>query len=134
LSLTSRASEDIPEKFSGQKCANVLGKGDKGWFRTPATRLGARGPIRAHRHFRARSHAKPSTSGFNPLPDPLVIPAAFARPGRRICITIALIEAATRAHLWPERFEGMINGVFDPQDQVAARVAVAWSSSIGRFN
>jgi TolB-like protein/tetratricopeptide (TPR) repeat protein len=51
-----------------------------------------------------------------------LLEGSVRKAGSRIRITIQLIEAATRAHLWAERFEGMIDGVFDLQDQVAASV------------
>ena len=38
-------------------------------------------------------------------------------------ITAQLIEAETGAHLWADRFDGSLEGVFDLQDQVATAVA-----------
>jgi TolB-like protein len=54
-----------------------------------------------------------------------VLEGSLRKAADRVRITTQLIEAATRAHLWAERFEGTIDRVFDLQDQVAARVAGA---------
>mgnify|MGYP001083435220 FL=1 len=43
----------------------------------------------------------------------------------RIRIAAQLIECATGAHLWAERFEGDAGDVFDLQDRVSARVVTA---------
>jgi TolB-like protein len=54
-----------------------------------------------------------------------VLEGSVRRAADRVRITTQLVEAATRAHLWAERFEGTIDGVFDLQDRVAASVAGA---------
>jgi len=41
----------------------------------------------------------------------------------RVRITAQLIDALTGTHLWADRFEGSLGGVFDLQDKVAASVA-----------
>src|SRR6202040_2497414 len=43
--------------------------------------------------------------------------------GNRVRITGQLIDAATGAHLWADRFDGSLEDVFDLQDQVAVSVA-----------
>jgi TolB-like protein len=45
--------------------------------------------------------------------------------GSRVRITGQLLEAASGAHLWANRFDGMIEDVFDLQDQVTASVVAA---------
>jgi TolB-like protein len=54
-----------------------------------------------------------------------VLEGSVRKAGGRVRVTAQLVEAATRAHLWAERFEGTIDGVFDLQDQVAASVVGA---------
>jgi TolB-like protein len=51
-----------------------------------------------------------------------VLEASVRKAAGRVRVTTQLVEAATRAHLWAERFEGTIDAVFDLQDQVAASV------------
>jgi adenylate cyclase len=45
------------------------------------------------------------------------------KAGGRVRITAQLIEAATGAHLWADRFDGSLEDVFDLQDKVASNVA-----------
>ena len=54
-----------------------------------------------------------------------VLEGSVRKAAGRMRVTTQLVEAATRAHLWAERFEGAIDRVFDLQDQVAASVAGA---------
>jgi hypothetical protein len=46
---------------------------------------------------------------------------AFFYLGSRI--TAQLIDAATGAHLWADRFDGLLDDVFDLQDNVASSIA-----------
>jgi adenylate cyclase len=41
----------------------------------------------------------------------------------RVRITAQLIEAETGTHLWADRFDGLLEDVFEIQDKVAASVA-----------
>src|SRR5271167_1604065 len=43
--------------------------------------------------------------------------------GGRVRVTAQLIDAATGAHLWADRFDGSLEDVFDLQDKVASSVA-----------
>src|SRR5262249_7866332 len=52
-----------------------------------------------------------------------VLEGSVRRAGGRVRITAQLIEAATGAHLWADRFDGTLEDVFDLQDQVAISVA-----------
>ena len=47
---------------------------------------------------------------------------AFGKPRNRVRITGQLIDTATGAHLWADRFDGDLDDVFDLQDQVTASV------------
>ena len=45
--------------------------------------------------------------------------------GNRVRVTAQLIDAETGAHLWADRFEGMLEDVFELQDDIASCVAGA---------
>jgi TolB-like protein/class 3 adenylate cyclase len=52
-----------------------------------------------------------------------VLEGSVRRGGNRVRITAQLIEAETGAHLWADRFDGLLDDVFDLQDKVAINVA-----------
>jgi TolB-like protein/class 3 adenylate cyclase len=54
-----------------------------------------------------------------------LLEGSVRRAGSRIRITAQLIDTATAAHIWAERFEGGIEDMFDLQDQVTAKVVGA---------
>ena len=54
-----------------------------------------------------------------------VLEGSVRRAGDRLRITGQLIDAATGATLWADRFDGAFTDIFDLQDQVAANVAGA---------
>jgi adenylate cyclase len=47
------------------------------------------------------------------------------KAGNRVRITGQLIDAATSAHIWADRFDGALDDIFELQDQVASSVAGA---------
>jgi len=51
-----------------------------------------------------------------------VLEGSVRKAGSRVRITGQLIDAATGAHLWADRFEGALEDIFDLQDQVTASV------------
>ena len=51
--------------------------------------------------------------------------AAFGSQVNRVRITGQLIEAATGAHLWADKFEGQLQDVFDLQDKITVSVVGA---------
>lgn len=51
-----------------------------------------------------------------------VLEGSVRRAGNRLRITGQLIDAATGAHLWADRFDGRLEDVFDLQDQITASV------------
>src|SRR5665811_913205 len=51
-----------------------------------------------------------------------VLEGSVRKAGGKVRITGQLIEAATGAHLWADRFDGSLEDVFDLQDQVANSV------------
>jgi adenylate cyclase len=52
-----------------------------------------------------------------------VLEGSVRKGGNRVRITGQLIDAATGAHLWADRFDGSLEDVFELQDQVASSVA-----------
>ncbi|MFN0192534.1 MAG: adenylate/guanylate cyclase domain-containing protein [Aestuariivirga sp.] len=54
-----------------------------------------------------------------------VLEGSVRKAGNRVRITGQLIDAATGAHLWADRFDGAVADVFDLQDQVTASVVGA---------
>jgi adenylate cyclase len=54
-----------------------------------------------------------------------VLEGSVRKAANRVRITGQLIDAASSAHLWADRFEGAIDDIFDLQDQVTASVVGA---------
>jgi len=52
-----------------------------------------------------------------------VLEGSVRKAAGRVRITAQLIDAASGAHLWADRFDGSLEHVFDLQDQVATSVA-----------
>jgi adenylate cyclase len=52
-----------------------------------------------------------------------VLEGSVRQAGQRLRITAVLIDAATGAHLWADRFDGSLDDIFDLQDQVALSIA-----------
>jgi TolB-like protein/class 3 adenylate cyclase len=51
-----------------------------------------------------------------------VLEGSVRKAGTRVRITGQLIDTATGAHIWADRFDGALNDIFDLQDQVASNV------------
>jgi TolB-like protein len=54
-----------------------------------------------------------------------LLEGSVRKAGDRVRITSQLIDAATGAHIWTDRFDGALNDIFDLQDRVAASVVGA---------
>jgi adenylate cyclase len=52
-----------------------------------------------------------------------VLEGSVRNAGQRVRITAQLIDAVTDTHLWADRFDGVIDDIFDLQDKVASSVA-----------
>src|SRR5712691_11431131 len=52
-----------------------------------------------------------------------VLEGSVRKGGNRVRITAQLIDAVTSTHLWADRFDGLIEDVFELQDKVASSVA-----------
>jgi adenylate cyclase len=61
-----------------------------------------------------------------------VLEGSVRKSGNRIRITAQLIEAASGAHLWADKYDGALEDVFDLQDQVAASVVGAIGPKVTR--
>jgi adenylate cyclase len=54
-----------------------------------------------------------------------VLEGSVRKAGNRVRITAQLIDTATGAHLWANRFDGALDDIFELQDQVASHVVGA---------
>ena len=61
-----------------------------------------------------------------------MLEGSVRRAGERVRITGQLIDAATGAHLWADRFDGSMADIFDLQDEVTAAVIGAIEPSLRR--
>ena len=59
-----------------------------------------------------------------------VLEGSVRKSGNRVRITGQLIDAASGAHLWADRYDGALEDVFELQDQVAASVVGAIAPSV----
>jgi adenylate cyclase len=59
-----------------------------------------------------------------------VLEGSVRKTANRVRITGQLIDAATGAHLWADRFDGGLGDVFDLQDQVTERVVGALAPAV----
>jgi TolB-like protein len=53
-----------------------------------------------------------------------VVEGSLRKAGNRVLITAQLIDAATGAHLWAERFEGALDDIFALANKLAR---IAWA-------
>jgi TolB-like protein len=56
-----------------------------------------------------------------------VLEGSVRKSANQVRITGQLIDASTGAHIWADRFDGVVEGIFDLQDQVAVSVVGAIS-------
>jgi adenylate cyclase len=61
-----------------------------------------------------------------------VLEGSVRKSGNRIRITGQLIDAASGAHLWADRYDGALEDVFELQDRVASSVVGAINPSVAR--
>jgi hypothetical protein len=61
-----------------------------------------------------------------------VLEGSVRKEGTRLRISAQLIDVATGAHLWADRFEGALGNVFDLQDKVAQQVVGAIAPEVDR--
>jgi adenylate cyclase len=54
-----------------------------------------------------------------------VLEGSVRRAGNRVRVNVQLIDAATDAHLWAERFDGDFDDLFALQDEITGRIAVS---------
>jgi adenylate cyclase len=54
-----------------------------------------------------------------------VLEGSVRKGSNRVRITGQLIDTATGAHIWADRFDGVLDDIFELQDQVASSVAAA---------
>ena len=61
-----------------------------------------------------------------------VLEGSVRRSGERVRVTAQLIEAATSAHLWAERYDRAMNDIFALQDEITERIVTTLVSNIER--
>ena len=54
-----------------------------------------------------------------------VLEGSVRKAGERVRITAQLVETETGAHVWADRFDGVIENLFDLQDEITASVVGA---------
>jgi TolB-like protein/class 3 adenylate cyclase len=59
-----------------------------------------------------------------------VLEGSVRKAGTKVRITGQLLEAATGAHIWAERFDGDLQDVFELQDQVTSKVVAGVAPSL----
>ena len=59
-----------------------------------------------------------------------VLEGSLRKAGDRVRVTSQLIDAASGAHLWADSYDGVVDNLFDFEDQIAERVAGALRPSI----
>ena len=61
-----------------------------------------------------------------------VVEGSVRRSGNRIRVAAQLIEAATSAHLWADRYDRTITDIFELQDEITERIVTTLVSNIER--
>lgn len=61
-----------------------------------------------------------------------VLEGSVRKAGKRLRITGQLINAATGSHLWADRFDGLLDDIFDLQDKVTQQVVGAIAPEVDR--
>jgi adenylate cyclase len=61
-----------------------------------------------------------------------VLEGSVRRAGQRVRITSQLIDAATGAHLWAERYDRDLTDIFAVQDEISSRVVAAIEPALSR--
>jgi adenylate cyclase len=61
-----------------------------------------------------------------------VLEGSVRRSGERLRVTAQLIEAATSAHLWADRYDRMLTDIFALQDEITERIVTTLVSNIQR--
>ncbi len=61
-----------------------------------------------------------------------VLEGSVRRAGERIRVTAQLVEAATAAHLWAERYDRALTDIYALQDEITERIVTTLVSSIER--
>jgi TolB-like protein len=62
-----------------------------------------------------------------------VLEGSVRKAGNRVRITAQLIEAKTRAHLWTERYDRLLDDIFAVQDEIATSVTATIEPNLRRW-
>jgi adenylate cyclase len=63
-----------------------------------------------------------------------VLEGSVPKAGNRVRINGRFIDAATRAHLWADKFDGSLEDVFELQDSITESVVGAWRRACSRLS
>jgi TolB-like protein len=61
-----------------------------------------------------------------------VVEGSVRRAGERVRVTVQLIDAATSAHLWAERYDRAITDIFALQDEITERIVTTLVNNVER--
>lgn len=61
-----------------------------------------------------------------------VLEGSVRKAGSKVRITGQLIDASSGAHIWADRFEGVLDDIFELQDQVTSQVVAAIAPAVER--
>jgi adenylate cyclase len=59
-----------------------------------------------------------------------VVEGSVRRAGKRVRITVQLIDAATEVHVWAQRYDREIGDIFDVQNEIARTIAATLSGRL----
>ncbi len=60
-----------------------------------------------------------------------VLEGSIQTSGDRVRVTAQLIDAATNAHVWSERYDGALDDIFNVQNEVTQKIAAALAGASG---
>ncbi len=75
--------------------------------------------------FTYKGHAVDVTRIGRELGVRYVVEGSVRKAGNRVRITAQLIDAASGKHLWADRFDGVLEDVFELQDRITERIVIA---------
>jgi TolB-like protein len=59
-----------------------------------------------------------------------LLKGSVQRGGDRVRVNVQLIDTETRAHLWADRFDKPVTNLFEMQDEIVARLAIALNGQL----
>jgi TolB-like protein len=121
LPFTNMSGHDLPEYFADGIVEEII---------TALSRFSSLFVIARNSSFTYKGRAIDVKQVGRELGVRYVLEGSVRKGGQRVRITGQLIDAATGAHIWADRFDGAFEDVFDLQDQVTASVVASISPKI----